>query len=146
MAGYNKVILMGNLTKDPEKRYTSSNDAMTTFRLAVNRKYNKQDGSQGDEVLYIDVITWRKLAETCAEYLRKGRQALVEGRLVERSWEGQDGQKRSKVEVQADTVRFIGSREEGTGAPRPAASEPGGAPPYGSDEGGGAPPDDDIPF
>jgi single-strand DNA-binding protein len=150
MSGFNKVILLGNLTKDPEKRYTASGIAVTNLRLAVSRKFKSGDQDR-EEVLFIDIVVWRQLAETCAEYLHKGRQVLVEGRLVERKWETEDGQKRSKVEVQADTVRFVGSRGDdaggagGSGGSRgPAAG--GKTEPQTWDEGGGTPSDDDIPF
>ncbi len=111
MANFNKVILLGNLTRDPELRYTASNAPVCSFDLAVNRSYTTQAGERRDEVCYITIVAWGKQAETCAEYLGKGRSALVEGRLSLRSWETPDGQKRSKHEVVADRVQFLGGRK-----------------------------------
>jgi len=111
MASFNKVILLGNLTRDPELRYTPSGQPVCNFDLAVNRSYTTQTGERRDEVCYITIVAWGKQAETCAEYLAKGRTALVEGRLSQRSWETPEGQKRSKHEVVADRVQFIGSRK-----------------------------------
>ena len=110
MASYNRVILMGNLTRDPELRYTPSGAPVCSFDLAVNRSYTTQSGERRDEVCYVTIVAWSKQAETCAEYLKKGRGALVEGRLTQRSWETPDGQKRSKHEVVADRVQFLGGR------------------------------------
>ncbi len=111
MANFNKVILLGNLTRDPELRYTPSGQPVCNFDLAVNRSFTTQTGERRDEVCYITIVTWGKQAETCAEYLAKGRTALVEGRLSQRSWETPEGQKRSKHEVVADRVQFIGARK-----------------------------------
>lgn len=120
MANFNKVILLGNLTRDPELRYTPNNAPVCSFDLAVNRSYTTQAGERRDEVCYITIVAWGKQAETCAEYLSKGRPALVEGRLSQRSWETPEGQKRSKHEVVADRVQFLGGRkgaEEETASP-----------------------------
>lgn len=136
MAFFNKVILVGNLTRDPESRYTASGVPVTNFALAVNRRYRSGDEDR-EETLFIDVVTWHRLAENCAKYLGKGRSALVEGRLVQRKWETDDGQKRSKIEVHADTVQFLGGRSDG-------GSGSGGGGSRGDDY--GPPPDDDIPF
>lgn len=125
MANFNKVILLGNLTRDPELRYTPNNAPVCSFDLAVNRSFTTQAGERRDEVCYITIVTWGKQAETCAEYLSKGRPALVEGRLTQRSWETPEGQKRSKHEVVADRVQFLGGRrgpEEET-APAPTEEE-----------------------
>jgi len=95
MASFNKVILMGNLTRDPELRYTPSGAPVCNFDLAVNRSYTTQGGERRDETCFITVVVWSKQAETCGEYLAKGRAVLVEGRLQQRSWETPEGQKRS---------------------------------------------------
>ncbi len=109
MAGLNSVVLIGNLTRDPELRYTPSGVPVCTLRLAVSRNFPNQQGEV--EADYFNVIVWRNQAEKCAEYLTKGRQVAVTGRLQSRSWEGADGQKRSTVEIVADRVVFLGRRE-----------------------------------
>jgi single-strand DNA-binding protein len=105
---YNKVILIGNLTKDPEVRYTPQGTPVASFRLAVNQKYKSGDEMKQD-TLFIDIVVWGKQGETCGQYLNKGSSALVEGRLQERRWES-DGQQRSKFEVVAQQVRFLSSK------------------------------------
>ncbi len=105
---FNKVILIGNLTKDTELRYTPQGTPVCTLRLAVNSKY-KQGNEMKEETLFIDAVVFGKQAESCSQYLNKGSQALVEGRLLERRWE-KDGQQRSKFEVVAQSVRFLSSR------------------------------------
>jgi single-strand DNA-binding protein len=122
----NQVILMGNLTRDPELRQTPSGQSVVSFSLALNRAYKDQKTGDWQEVTdYIDVVAWGPLAERVAQYLTKGRRALVQGRLQSRSWE-QDGQKRSKVEVLANDVTFLDGRGEGGGEgssePRPATT------------------------
>lgn len=107
MAGLNKVMLIGNLGADPEMRYTANGNAVTTFNVAVNRTYSGQDGERKEETEWFTVVTWNKLAETCSQFLQKGRRAYVEGRLQTRSWEGQDGQRRYRTEVIANTVLFL---------------------------------------
>jgi len=111
-ASLNKVFLMGNLTRDPELRYVPSGTAVANFTVAVNRPYKDSAGEKKEEVSFIRVVVWGKMAEVCGEYLQKGRPVLVEGRLKTRSWEGQDGQKRSVLEVVANSVQFLGSRAE----------------------------------
>lgn len=111
MAGYNKVILLGRLTKDPELRFTPQGSSVCTFGLASSRTYKGNDGTQKEEVCFVDIDTWGRQAETCAEYLKKGREVLVEGRLTLSRWETQDGQKRSKLKVTADRVVFLGGRD-----------------------------------
>ncbi|MCE5194969.1 MAG: single-stranded DNA-binding protein [Nitrospiraceae bacterium] len=106
---FNKVIMIGNLTKDPELRYTPQGTPVTSFRLAVNSKY-KQSDELKSETLFIDIVVFGKQAESCSQYLSKGKSALVEGRLVERRWES-DGQQRNKMEVIAASVRFLSSRK-----------------------------------
>ncbi len=120
-ASLNKVFLMGNLTRDPELRYVPSGTAVANFTIAVNRPYKDSSGEKKEEVSFIRVVVWGKMAEVCGEYLAKGRPVLVEGRLKTRSWEGQDGQKRSTMEVVATSVQFIGARARGEAQQRPAA-------------------------
>lgn len=119
----NQVILMGNLTRDPELRQTPNGQNVCSFSLALNRSYKDQHSDEWKEVTdYIDVVAWGPLGERVAEYLSKGRRALVQGRLQSRSWE-QDGQKRSKVEVLASDVTFLDSRgsdnSDSGGTPEP---------------------------
>lgn len=109
MAGLNSVVMIGNLTRDPELRYTPSGVPVCTLRLAVSRSFPNQQGEV--ETDYFNVIVWRNQAEKCAEYLSKGRQVAVTGRLQSRSWEVADGQKRTTIEVVADRVVFLGRRD-----------------------------------
>lgn len=102
----NQVILMGNLTRDPELRTTPGGNSVCSFGLAVNRSYTGQDGTQQDAVDYFDIVAWGKLGELVNQYLQKGRRCLIQGRLSYRAWE-QDGQKRSKVEIVANDVTFL---------------------------------------
>ena len=113
MASFNKVMLMGNLTRDPELRYTSNGSAVTSFGLAVNRKF-KQGDEWKDDVCFVDITVWGKQGENCAEYLSKGRPAFIEGFLKFSTWES-GGQKRNKLEVVANTVQFLGSRGDSSG-------------------------------
>jgi single-strand DNA-binding protein len=105
--GFNKVILMGNLVRDPETRTTPNGQSVTNFSLAVNRTWKGQDGSQQEAVSYIDCVAWGRTGEVIAQYMQKGRPILVSGRLDQRSWE-QDGNKRSKVEVVVEDFNFVG--------------------------------------
>lgn len=107
MASLNKVFLIGRLTADPELRYTQTGLAVSDLRLAVNRSFTGADGARKEETVFVDVTTWKRTAEICAEHLRKGRPVLVEGRLTMDTWETQDGQKRSKLRVTADHVEFL---------------------------------------
>ncbi len=125
---YNRIILIGNLTKDPELRYTPQGTPVSTFRIAVNTKYKQSDEARED-TLFIDVVTFGKQAETCSQYLNKGKSVLVEGRLQERRWES-DGQQRSKFEVVAQTVRFLSRKGGGEGQGTPDTEV---APPEGTD-------------
>lgn len=120
----NQVILMGNLTRDPELRQTPSGQSVVSFSLALNRAYKDQSGDWQEATDFIDVVAWGPLAERVSQYMTKGRRALVQGRLQSRSWE-QDGQKRSKVEVLANDVTFLDGRGEGEGGTGGAA--PSGA-------------------
>src|SRR5688500_8017151 len=141
MASLNKVLLIGNLTRPPELRYTPSGTAVADLRLAVNRNYTTQSGEKREEACFLTVVVWGKQAESCGEYLDKGSQVFVEGRLQTRDWEAKDGQKRTVTEVVAERVQFMSrTKGAGGGAPAPAAAyaeEP-------SHAGGGG--DDDVPF
>ena len=132
MVDFNRVILAGNLVRDPETRFIPSGTAVTSFSIAVNRRY-KSNNEFKEEVSYFDVSVFGKMGENCAEYLSKGKPVLVEGRLRQRRWEA-DGVKRSKIEVVADNVQFLGG-------PRGAAAETSApAAPAAESQ------DDDIPF
>jgi len=120
MSSYNKVILVGNLTRDPEIRYTQSGTAVASFSLAVNNKYKQGDETKED-VCFIGIVFFGKQAETVAQYLEKGKSVLIEGRLNQSTWETDDGQKRSKHEVIAHAFKFMS-------APSVAAGEKGGVP------------------
>ena len=126
--GFNKVILMGNLTRDPETRTTPNGQTVTNFSLAVNRTWKGADGQQNEDVSYIDCVAWGKLGEIIAQYLGKGRAVLVSGRLDQRSWDDKEsGQKRSKIEVVVEDFNFVGDgagggSEGGAGAPRSSSS------------------------
>lgn len=109
MANFNKVLLMGNLTKDPELRYTPQGTAVANLRMAVNRKFKDRNQELKEEVCFVTAVVWDKQAETCNQYLRKGSPVFVEGRLQSRSWEDAAGQKRSVIEVRAERVQFMGS-------------------------------------
>src|SRR5512136_1799627 len=136
MVTFNRVILAGNLVRDPETRFLPSGVAVTSFSIAVNRRY-KSNNEVKEEVSFFDVSVFGKMGENCAEYLSKGRPVLVEGRLRQRRWEA-EGVKKSKIEVVADNVQFLGS-PKGAGAAEGGAGSPGAAPAPGGQ-------DDDIPF
>lgn len=107
MANLNKIMIIGNVGSDPEMRYTPSGIPVTSFSIATNHFYNGPDGERKQETEWFRVTTWNKLAETCNQFLAKGRQAYVEGRLHTRVWEARDGQKRTSVEITASTVLFL---------------------------------------
>jgi len=107
MITLNKVFLVGNLARDPDLRHTPSGTAVTEFRLAVSDSYTTSSGEKHDRTCFIDVVSWRKLAESCAEYLKKGSPVFVEGRLEQDTWTTTDGQKRSRIRVVAYSVQFI---------------------------------------
>lgn len=109
MANLNKVFIIGNLTRDPELRYTPSGTAVANLRMATNRKFKDRNGEAKQEVCFLTVVTWDKQAEVCNQYLRKGSPLFVEGRLQSRSWDGPDGKKRTVIEVRAERVQFLGS-------------------------------------
>lgn len=107
MASFNKVMLIGNLTKDPELRYTPQGTAVVNLRMAVNRRWKDKAGEQKEEVCFLTVVAWDKQAEVCNQYLRKGAPIFVEGRLQSRSWEDNAGQKRNVIEVRAERIQFL---------------------------------------
>src|SRR4030042_1909745 len=107
MSGLNKILLIGNVGTDPEMRFTSNGNPVTSFRLATSRSYNTSEGERKQETEWFTVVTWRKLAESCNQFLTKGQRVYVEGSLRTRTWESQDGQKRSRVEVIANRVLFL---------------------------------------
>ena len=107
MANLNKVMIIGNVGTDPEMRFTPNGNPVTTFRIATSRIFTSPEGDRRQETEWFTVVTWNKLAESCNQYLTKGKRAYVEGRLRTRAWEGQDGQRRSRVEIVADRVLFL---------------------------------------
>ena len=141
MSGFNKVILLGNLTKDPEIRYTPNGTAVANFSLAVNRRF-KQGGDIKDEVCYIDIVVFGKQAESCSQYVNKGDSVLIDGRLQQRRWETEDGQKRSRMEVVAQSVQFMPKRQGPV--PQEFVPEEGGS--SGSGGGFSEVTDDETPF
>ena len=149
MASINRVVLVGNLTRDPELRQTPNGKSVCTLGLAVNDRYKNEAGEWVERPNYFDIVVWGAQAESCSRYLSKGRPVAVDGRLSYRSWEAQDGSKRSKIEVIANTVQFLGSgsgAREGAGAPV-AAGAPSGLEPDTSDfDAPARDSDDDIPF
>ena len=118
MANLNKVLLMGNLTRDPELRYAPNGTAVTTFTIAMGRVFNSAAGEKKEDVCYIRVVCWAKLAQICGEYLFKGRPVFVEGRLQSRSWQAQDGSKRNTIEVVAQNVQFLGKGKSADQQPK----------------------------
>src|ERR1700761_6354077 len=116
MANLNRVLLIGNLTRDPEVRYTPKGTAVTEIGLAVNRIYSGEDGEKKEETTFVDVVLWARLAEIAGEYLKKGRPVFIEGRLQLDTWDDkQSGQKRSKLRVIGETMQLLGSRPQGGG-------------------------------
>jgi len=118
---FNKVILIGNLTRDPEMRYTPQGTSVCSFSLAVNRKYKQGDETK-EEVTFINIVVFGRQADNCGQYLNKGSSALIEGRLHENKWETEDGQKRSRHEVVAQSVQFMSRKQSGGGTPANDAS------------------------
>jgi single-strand DNA-binding protein len=159
MASYNKVLLMGNLTRDPEVRYTPKGTAIANLGLAVNRVYTTEGGEQKEEVTFIDIEVWGRQAETAGQYLAKGRPVFVEGRLRLDSWEDKEsGQKRNKLKVVAERVQFLGVPRGGAEFKDQSPSDEGAARPSGRGPRPPSPPadkgepdpsageDDNIPF
>lgn len=153
MASYNKVLLLGNLTRDPEVRYTPKGTAVTDLGIAVNRQYTLDSGEKREEVTFVDVTFWGRTAEVAGEYLKKGRPVFIEGRLQLDTWDDkQTGQKRSKLKVMGEAMQMLGARQGGGGGDAPdeeprgrstgaarSSSPPKGGPPA-------EPDDDEIPF
>jgi len=124
MASFNKVILLGNLTRDPEVRYTPKGSAVCDLGIAVNRVYTTDSGEKREEVTYVDVVLWARLAEIAGEYLKKGRPVFIEGRLQMDTWDDkQNGQKRTKLRVVGESMQLLGSRPVGGGAAAETAGE-----------------------
>lgn len=130
--GYNRVLLIGNLTRDPELRYTPNNTAVADIGLAVNRSYQDGDGNEQDDTAFVDITAWGSQAENCDKYLEKGAPIFVDGRLTFESWEQDDGQKRSKLKVTASRIDFLGGSSNNDNAEVSTAEE--------------ALEDDDVPF
>ena len=143
MAAINRVVLVGNLTRDPELRHTPSGTAVCNLRLAVNTRRKDETGQWVDKPNYFDITVWGNQGERCAQYLTKGRPVAIDGRLEWREWETPEGNKRQAVDVVADTVQFLGGRGDGEGGggyiPAEATATPAGDFPT-------SPTDDDIPF
>ena len=141
MAGVNKVILIGRLGADPEIRYTSSGTAVAKFNIATTENWINKNGERGERTEWHRIVAWGKLGETCGEYLAKGRQVYVEGRLQTRSWEDREGNKRWTTEVNANTVQFLGG-------PSQEQQRIGEEPPFPPDEisSAGSKEPDDVPF
>ena len=148
MAQLNKVYLMGNLTRDPELRRLANGTAVTDLGLALNRSFTGKDGERRDEVTYIDVTVWNRQAETCVEFLKKGRPVHIEGYLKMDQWDDKTtGEKRSKLKVEAERVQFLGGRDGVGGgggdddysAPAPREASPRRSAPEPRGQGGGAP-------
>jgi single-strand DNA-binding protein len=137
----NRVIVVGNLTRDPELRHTPSGTAVCSLRIAVNTTRKDESGQWIDKPNYFDVTVWGQQGENCAQYLSKGRPVAIDGRLEWREWEAQDGSKRQAVDIVADNVQFLGGRQESEGAAYVPAGATGG-----SDDFPPSPTDDDIPF
>lgn len=139
----NKVFIIGNLGKDPEVRFTSNGKAVAKFPVATSEKWTDQDGNKQERTEWHNVVVWGKQAETCGQYLSKGRQVFIEGSIRTRQYDDKDGNKRYMTEVVARDVRFLGSAAGGGGR----SVEPVQSAPRGEDSGGGPPADDDdIPF
>jgi single-strand DNA-binding protein len=147
MASVNKVILVGNLGRDPELRYTQGGQAVANFTLATTDRFSGKDGGERQErTEWHRIVAWGRTAELCAQYLSKGRSVYVEGRLQTREWEDKEGQKRRTTEIVALSVQFLGGREGGGGARAGAAPHASDAAPMDEDAPPAPPPSDDIPF
>src|SRR5207245_2011843 len=153
MASFNKVILLGNLTRDPEVRYTPKGSAVCDLGIAVNRVYTTESGERREDVTYVDVVLWARLAEIAGEYLKKGRPVFIEGRLQMDTWDDkQSGQKRTKLRVVGETMQLLGSRppaatgaaESGDEDRQSRAAKPSPPPPKSTES--AAPGEDEIPF
>lgn len=147
MAGVNKAILIGNLGRDPELRYTQSGQAVASFTLATSESWTDKSGERKERTEWHRISAWGKVGELCAQYLSKGRTVYVEGRIQTRDWEDKEGNKRQTTEINAQTVQFLGGpRSEGGGGSGPAPRGEGGGPINEGGNSGGPAPGDDIPF
>ena len=125
MASLNRVLLIGNLTRDPETRYTQKGTAIADIGVAINRTWTDDSGEKREEAVFIDVTLWGRQAEVAHEYLRKGSQVFIEGRLKLDTWDDkQTGQRRSRLGVVAETMQMLGSRTDGKGSPSEARQQP----------------------
>jgi single-strand DNA-binding protein len=145
LAELNRVYMIGRLTKDPELRQTTNGTNVANFTIALNRRYKSATGEWKDEATYVGIVAWQKLAELCKQYLAKGRAVLVEGKLQNRSWETEDGQKRSTIEVRADRIEFL-DRESRSSFNSAAPAEPGSSEGDAGFESTQNKSDDDLPF
>jgi single-strand DNA-binding protein len=139
MAGINKVILVGNLGRDPEVRYTPSGTAVANFTLATTETWTDKDGAKQSHTEWHRIVAWRRLGEICGEYLSKGKQVYIEGRVRTKEWEDQEGNKRKTTEIEAQTMQMLGSRTQGE---PPSDASSGAA----NERGSSGPTEDDIPF
>ncbi|HEY5811825.1 MAG TPA: single-stranded DNA-binding protein [Terrimicrobiaceae bacterium] len=147
MANLNKVMLIGNVTRDPEVKFTPKGSAVADLGLAINRSYTNQGGEKVEEVTYVDVELWGRLAEIAGEYARKGRPVFIEGRLRLDSWEDkQSGQKRNRLKVVAEGLQLLGSRQGGGADPEAEPPATKASRPVPSRSAATEPADDDIPF
>ncbi len=151
MAGVNKVILIGNLGKDPELRYTPGGQAVASFSIATTERWTDKNGQRQDRTEWHNIVVWGKLAELTNQYLKKGRPVYIEGRITTRSWDDRDGNKKYRTEIVANQVQFLsGGPSTGSGeAPLPSEPQQSAEPQY--DQGSPAPagagvPEDDLPF
>jgi single-strand DNA-binding protein len=148
MASVNKVILVGNVGRDPELRYTQGGQPVASFSIATNERFKDKDGNWKDRTEWHRIVAWGRLAEICGEYLRKGRQVFVEGRIQTRDWEDKEGNKRQTTEIVILGMQMLGSRGEGGGSMGGDGPRGGGGmdEPMPSGGGGGGGADDEIPF
>jgi single-strand DNA-binding protein len=143
MPNFNKVFLMGNLTKDPELRYTAGGAPVANLRMAINRVYQSKTGEKKEDVCFVTVVVWQKQAEAVGEYLKKGDPLFVEGRLQSKSWETEDKQKRTTIEVVAERVQFLNRGKGGGGEAIGEGAEDEGTPQAPAAAAGS---EEDIPF
>jgi single-strand DNA-binding protein len=137
--GLNKVMIIGHLGRDPEMRYTPSGRPVTTFTVAVSRSWNTADGERRTETEWFNIVAWGNLAEICKQYLYKGQQVYIDGRLQTRRWEDKEGQKHTSVEVVANEMMMLGDRRDSSGQTQEASEQPGEIPEPMADE-------DEFPF
>ena len=139
MASVNKVILVGNLGRDPELKYMPSGDAVCNFTVATRAVWKDREGDQQEKTEWHNIVAFRRLAEICGEYLKKGKQVYIEGRIQTRSWDDKDGVKRYTTEIVANQMQMLGRRDEETGGELPPSAPESKAPPSRDEE-------DDLPF